>query len=170
MTCVIDDMKPQDWAQVRTIYRQGIGTGHSTFETDAPDWGKWDADHLPNLRFTARVDGSVRGWVALSRVSNRSVYAGIVEVSLYVALDYQGRGVGSTLLSAPIEASEKTGIWSLQAGIFPENQASLALFKKHDFREIGRREKAGKMTYGEQAGAWRDVVLLERRSAVAGVD
>ncbi|MBN1381808.1 MAG: N-acetyltransferase [Deltaproteobacteria bacterium] len=170
MKYIIDNMKRTCWDQVRSIYLQGIRTGNSTFETQAPDWKKWDANHLPEHRLVARIDDTVVGWTALIPVSNRRVYSGVAEVSLYIAAAYRGRGIGSSLLEALIQNSEKAGIWSLQAGIFPENTASLGLFKKNGFREIGRREKVGKMLNGDHAGKWRDVTLLERRSRVAGVD
>ena len=118
----------------------------------------------------AREQGTVLGWAALSPVSSRCIYSGVAEVSLYVGAQHRGQGVGSAILSALIDASEKAGIWTLQGGIFPENTVSLALVKKHGFREVGRREKVGKMTYGELAGIWRAVVLVERRSKVAGVN
>jgi len=166
----MDTMKPEDWEQVRTIYREGIQTGNSTFETDAPSWDAWDAGHLPEHRLVIREGRRVPAWAALSPVSSRCVYAGIAEVSLYVAADRRGQGLGSDLLQALIDSSEKAGIWTLQGGIFPENVASLRLVKGHGFREVGRREKAGKMTYGQFAGTWRDFILVERRSRVAGVD
>lgn len=170
MKYIIDVMKPKDWAKVRSIYLEGIRTGNSTFETDAPDWEKWDSDHLSAHRLVIRADDRILAWVALSPISKRFAYSGIAEVSLYVAADHRGQGIGSALLEALIDASEEAGIWTLQGGIFPENMASLQLFKKHGFREIGRREKAGKMTHGPHAGNWRDVVLVERRSKVAGID
>ena len=168
MEYVIDNMKPGDWEQVRSIYLEGISTGNSTFEDDAPDWEKWDSVHLHEPRLVTRADKTILAWVVLSPVSSRRVYSGIAEVSLYVAIKYRGQGVGSALLAALIDSSEKAGIWTLQGGIFPENTASLRLVKKHGFREIGRREKIGKMTHGELAGTWRDVILVERRSKAAG--
>lgn len=170
MEYVIDKMDISDWDQVCAIYLEGIATGHSTFEADAPDWEKWNSDHLQEPRLVAREQGTVLGWAALSPVSIRCIYSGVAEVSLYVGAQHRGQGVGSAILSALIDASEKAGIWTLQGGIFPENTVSLALVKKHGFREVGRREKVGKMTYGELAGTWRDVVLVERRSKVAGVN
>lgn len=170
MEYLIDDMRPEDWKQVRSIYHEGINTGNSTFETDAPDWDKWDSAHLRKPRLVIRADDMVLAWVALSPISSRCVYSGVAEVSLYVAARCRGQGVGSALLAALIESSERAGIWTLQGGIFPENTASLHLVKKHGFREIGRREKVGKMTHGLLNGTWRDVVLVERRSKVAGVD
>jgi L-amino acid N-acyltransferase YncA len=170
MSYVIDSMRLEDWKQVRSIYLQGISTGNSTFEARAPDWDKWDAAHLPDHRLVARADNGIVGWAALSPVSDRCVYSGVAELSLYVGARHRGKGIGSALLAAVIESSEKAGIWTLQGGIFPENKASLRLVTKHGFREIGRRQKLGKMTHGELAGTWRDVILVERRSGVAGVD
>ncbi len=163
-------MAADDWLQVRSIYLEGIAGGHSTFEASAPDWRQWDAAHLSAARLVARRNSEILGWAALSPISGRSVYAGVAEVSLYVATQYQRQGVGLALLAALIDASERAGIWTLQGGIFPENTASLALVKKHGFREVGRREKLGKMTYGELAGTWRDVILVERRSKVVGAE
>ena len=166
----IDKMNPNDWEQVRSIYLEGIATGHATFEAEAPEWGKWDSNHLADPRLVARTGGKVAGWAALSRVSIRRVYSGVVEVSIYIESSYRGRGIGSALLAALIEASEKMGIWTLQAGIFPENIASISLHQKHGFRILGRRVKIGKMTFGELRGTWRDVILMERRSALTGID
>ncbi len=165
-----DSMRPGDWEQVRSIYLEGIGTGNSTFETDAPDWDKWDSAHLSEPRLVIRAGNSVVAWAALSPVSNRCVYSGVAELSLYVAAGHRGKGVGSVLLGAMIDSSEKAGIWTLQGGIFPENEASLRMVRKHGFREIGRRERVGRMTHGDLAGTWRDVILVERRSRVAGTD
>jgi len=170
MDFVIDNMSPSDWERVCRVYAEGIATGHATFETKAPAWEEWDAGHLRKPRLVARADDCVAGWAALSPVSGRCVYAGVAEVSLYVGAAYRGQGVGSALLAALIGASEKGGIWTLQGGIFPENAASLALVKKQGFREVGRREQLGKMTYGERAGTWRDVILVERRSSVTGIE
>jgi L-amino acid N-acyltransferase YncA len=169
MKFVTDVMRPEDWEQVRSIYREGISTGNSTFEADAPDWDKWNSAHLPEHRLVIRAGDSVLGWVALSPVSSRSVYSGVAELSLYVAAGRRGKGIGSALLGALIDSSEKAGIWTLQGTIFPENVPSLRMVKKHGFKEIGRREKLGKMTHGDLAGTWRDVILVERRSAVTGI-
>ncbi|MBI2297618.1 MAG: N-acetyltransferase family protein [Armatimonadetes bacterium] len=158
-------MLPADWPAVRAIYADGIATGHATFQTEAHEWEAWDAGHLATPCLVARVAEAVAGWAALSSVSSRCVYGGVAEVSLYVGAAWRGRGVGSGLLAALIEASEQAGLWTLQAGIFPENGASLALFGKHGFRVVGVRERLGQMTFGPLAGSWRDVVLLERRSA-----
>ncbi len=163
-------MRPADWERVRTIYLEGIATGHATFEAEAPDWKKWDQNHLAEPRLVAKSGDQVVGFAVLGRVSFRKVYAGVAEVSVYVEKQYVGQGVGSALLGALIEASERLGIWTLQAGIFPENKASIELHQKHGFRELGRREKVGKMTFGEMQGIWRDVVLMERRSKITGIE
>jgi L-amino acid N-acyltransferase YncA len=156
---------PDDWPAVREIYLEGIATGNATFETGAPSWESWDAAHAAEPRLVARdAGGKVLGWAALTPVSDRCVYAGVGDLSVYVAADARGRGVGKALLQALAEASERTGIWTLQAGVFPENEASLALHRSCGFREVGRRERIG-----QRNGVWRDVVLLERRSRVAGV-
>jgi len=159
MTAAVQAMTPDDWPRVREIYLEGIATGNATFETAAPEWEAWDAGHLPHCRFTARVNGAIEGWAALSPVSNRCVYGGVAEVSVYVSAHSRGAGVGRALLLALVEASEAAGIWTLQAGIFPENAASLALFTRCGFRAVGRRERIGK-----HQGQWRDTLLLERRS------
>jgi L-amino acid N-acyltransferase YncA len=162
---LIDAMQAADWDQVRDIYQEGIATGHATFETAAPTWEHWDAAHLHFARLVARCDEAVIGWAALSPISSRSVYAGVAEVSVYVSQSARGRGVGYALLDRLVEESEGNGIWTLQAGILPENQASIALHRRCGFREVGRREKIGKLH-----GVWRDVVILERRSQHVGID
>lgn len=162
---MIDNLKASDWEQVRSIYLEGIATGDATFETSAPEWAKWDADHLAEPRLVYREGEKICGWAALSPVSGRCVYAGVAEVSVYVAQDSRGRGIGRALLSALVAGSEQSGIWTLQAGIFPENRASIELHKKCGFRAVGTRERLGQM-----AGIWRDVVLLERRSRLAGMN
>jgi L-amino acid N-acyltransferase YncA len=159
----IAPMIPEDWPAVRAIYLEGIATGNATFEQTAPEWEKWDAGHLPGARIVARSEGDVLGWAALSAVSGRCVYAGVAEVSVYVTESARGRGVGRQLMARLIADSETAGIWTLQAGIFPENVASIALHERAGFRIVGQRERLGQMN-----GRWRDVVLLERRSAVAG--
>jgi len=160
----ITPMGREHWPEVLRIYLEGIATGNATFEVEAPSWEKWDGSHLPNCRLIAQEESKILGWAALSPVSSRRVYAGVVEVSAYVAEAARGKGIGKSLLSALIESSEDCGVWTLQAGIFPENAASITLHKSLGFREVGRRERIGKM--GE---AWRDVVLLERRSAKVGI-
>jgi L-amino acid N-acyltransferase YncA len=140
MNFVLDDMRARDGVHVCRVYGEGIATGNATFEAEAPAWKEWDARHLPKPRFVARAGERILGWAALSPVSGRSVYTGVAEVRLYVGASYRAQGIGSSLLAALIKASEDTGIWTLQGGIFPENAASLALVKKHGFREVGRRE------------------------------
>ncbi len=169
MEYVIDILKPEDWPRVRAIYLEGIGSGHSTFEADAPDWDKWDAAHLREHRLVLKQDDDILAWAALSPVSSRCVYAGVAELSLYVTSAHRGKGIGAALLKAMIDSTEKAGLWTLQGGIFPENIPSLHLVKKYGFKEVGRREKIGKMTYGHLAGTWRDVILVERRSTVTGI-
>lgn len=153
------------WSDVARIYEAGIATKNATFETQAPDWLSWDRAHRKDCRFMAVLDGQPVGWAVLSNVSARCVYAGVAEVSIYVDPAAQGQGVGNRLMSAIIESSEAAGIWTLQAGIFPENGASLHLHRKHGFRCIGIKERIGKME-----GQWRDVAMLERRSKVVGID
>jgi L-amino acid N-acyltransferase YncA len=160
----IDPMAPPDWPHIREIYLEGIATGHATFETDAPSWELWKAAHLLFGRLVARR-GEIVGWAALSPVSQRCVYAGVAEVSVYVSSARRGAGVGRALLRALIQESEQNGIWTLQAGIFPENSASIALHLACGFREVGRRERIGKLN-----GIWRDTILLERRSQTIGTD
>jgi L-amino acid N-acyltransferase YncA len=157
-------MEPEDWPAVREIYEEGIAGGNATFEMYAPTWDAWNRTRLRECRLVARdVDERVLGWVALSPVSERAVYRGVAELSVYVASDARGRGIGRALLERLIAESEEQGIWTLQAGVLAENEASLALHRACGFREVGRRERIGK--HGDR---WRDVVLLERRSGVAG--
>lgn len=160
----IRELCTDDWDAVRAIYAEGIATGNATFETQVTTWEDWDAGHLPTCRLVARKGERIAGWAALSPVSGRCVYAGVTEVSIYVAADARGQGVGKALLAALVEASEQEGIWTLQAGIFPENEASIVLHKRCGFRVVGRRERLGQMD-----GVWRDVLLMERRSDVVGV-
>ncbi|HWC06651.1 MAG TPA: GNAT family N-acetyltransferase [Gemmatimonadota bacterium] len=160
----VEPMRASDWPAVAGIYQQGIDTGDATFETHLPSWEAWDAGHLSAARLVARDEGRVVGWAALSPVSDRCVYGGVAEVSVYVAGAARGRGIGRRLLEALALASEEAGIWTLQAGIFPENEASLAIHRSCGFRVVGRRERLGRL-----AGEWRDVILLERRSRSIGV-
>lgn len=160
----IEPMSPEHWPEVRRIYLEGIATGHASFETEAPSWQKWDSGHLAACRLVAQQESKVVGWAALSPVSARCVYSGVAEVSVYVAEVARGNGTGKSLLSALIESSERSEVWTLQAGIFPENVASIALHKLLGFREVGRRERIGKM-----GGTWRDVIVLERRSMKVGI-
>jgi phosphinothricin acetyltransferase len=156
-------MTPDDWEAVRAIYREGIATGNATFEADAPDWDAWDKGRRGDCRLVVRFEGRVVGWAALSPVSSRPAYAGVAEVSLYVAASARGRGVGKALMAALIGRSERAGVWTLQGSVFPENAASLALVKACGFREVGRREKVGCLN-----GVWRDTILVERRSRAVG--
>jgi L-amino acid N-acyltransferase YncA len=169
-------MPPELWPTVREIYAQGITTGNATFETELPDWEKWDAGHRKNCRLVAfapfEEDSelvvpldklTVLGWAALSPVSARRVYAGVAEVSVYVAASARGRGVGKALLQVLVQESEANGIWTLQAGIFPENTASIALHESCGFQKVGVRQRIGRLH-----DTWRDVLLLERRSATVG--
>ncbi len=159
-------MRPAHWPEVRAVYLEGLASGDATFETEAPAWERWDASHLRACRLVALADGGrVAGWAALSPVSARKVYAGVAEVSVYVGADFRGRGLGRALLEALVRESEAEGIWTLQASIFPENRASVALHRACGFREVGRRERVGRLK-----GRWRDTVLLERRSRTVGVD
>jgi L-amino acid N-acyltransferase YncA len=156
-------MTADDWEAVRSIYLAGIATGLATFETESPGWTNWDKAHLPAPRLVAISDEKTVGWAALSPVSARSVYAGVAEVSVYVDEEMRGRGIGASLLRTLVTESEKDGIWTLQASIFPENAASISLHKSCGFREVGIRKRIGKMK-----GVWRDTILFERRSKVVG--
>ncbi|KHF39257.1 GNAT family N-acetyltransferase [Halalkalibacter okhensis] len=160
----VDEMLPKDWGRVREIYREGIATGNATFQKEAPSWEDWDNSHTEKSRLVVRSEGEILGWAALSPVSNRCVYAGVAEVSIYVSQFSKGKGIGSFLLKSLIEKSEEHGFWMLQSGIFPENVPSLKIHYKNGFREVGRRERIGKMD-----GRWRDTILLERRSTSVGV-
>jgi L-amino acid N-acyltransferase YncA len=153
------------WPAVRAIYEAGMATGQATFTTTAPTWEDWDASHLASCRLVATdAVGQVLGWAALSPVSGRCVYAGVAEVSIYIAAEARGRGVGRQLLAALVAESERQGLWMLQAGIFPENVASLALHASQGFRTVGRRERIGQLR-----GQWHDTLLLERRSTAVGI-
>ena len=160
MTVEIAALTAEHAEPVLAIYQAGLDGGNASFETVAPSWRRWDADHLPEHRFVAIADGSVLGFVAASPVSGRCVYAGVLEHSVYVHPGQQGRGVGTALLDAYVAATEAAGIWTLQSGIFPENTASLALHQRAGFRVVGTRERIG-----QHHGVWRDVVLIERRSS-----
>jgi L-amino acid N-acyltransferase YncA len=150
-----------DWPAVAAVYEEGIRTRLATFETAVPTWADWDASHLPGHRIVAEREGEIVGWAALGPVSGRCVYAGVTENSVYVAERARGQGVGRELLDALVRGADLDGIWTIQAGVFPENRASLALHRACGFRVVGVRERLGKLD-----GAWRDVVLLERRSPV----
>lgn len=164
MNFIITPMQPEDWPAVEGIYCEGIATGNATFETESPGWEKWNTSHHPQPRLVVREADRVVAWAALSPVSARRVYAGVAEVSIYVSAESRGHGIGKALLRALIEQSELHNLWTLQAGIFPENSASIALHKACGFREVGLRQRIGKLDE-----RWRDVLLLERRSARASV-
>jgi phosphinothricin acetyltransferase len=152
-------LEPDHWEAVRRIYLEGIETRNATFETAAPTWEAWDAGHLDELRLVAVGEGEVVGWAALSPVSDRCVYGGVAEESVYVAAAERGKGIGRLLLEELIRMSEEAGVWTIQTGIFPENTASIRLHERVGFRVLGIREKLGKLD-----GKWRDVAFLERRS------
>jgi len=160
----IAPLQPSDWPEVERIYREGIRSGNATFETETPGWEIWNSRHHSHSRLVAREEGKILGWAALSPVSARRVYAGVAEVSIYVADTARGRGVGNTLMAALIETSEANGIWTLQASIFPENAASIRLHERYGFRQLGRRERIAQLD-----GKWRDTIILERRSRKVGV-
>lgn len=153
------------WESVAKIYGEGIATGNATFETEIPNWEKWDSSHLSKCRLVCYSGDTVVGWAALSPVSNRCIYSGVTEVSIYVGDEYRGQGVGSFLLGHLIKSAEKEGFWTLQSGIMKENTSSLSLHQKHGFRVIGEREKIGKLH-----GIWRNIILIERRSKVVGIN
>ena len=159
MSIHINNLEPGHWPEISKIYEEGIKTGNATFEQSCPAWEEWDNDHRKDCRFVAIEENVVVGWAALSNVSGRCVYAGVAEVSVYISENFRGKGIGKLLLEKLVQESEQARIWTLQAGIFPENTASIQLHKKCGFREVGIREKIGKMN-----GVWRNVVLLERRS------
>jgi len=157
----IADLRPEHWVEVARIYADGITTGDATFETDVPSWERWDSSHLPAHRFVALWAGKVVGWVACSGVSDRCVYGGVIENSVYVAEEARGQGVGLALLEELVRSTEAAGVWTIQTGIFPENVASIRLHERVGFELVGRRKRLGKLN-----GVWRDVMLLERRSSV----
>ena len=161
---VIQPMTPADWPAVRRIYADGIATGNATFETQAPDWDAWDRNHLPSCRLVARRDGAVVAWAALSPVSSRACYAGVAEHSIYVDEAHRGLGIGKILLAEFVRQAESAGFWTLQSSVFPENRASIAIHLACGFRVLGRRKRVAMLD-----GVWRDTVIVERRSAVAGV-
>jgi len=157
----IGDLRPEHWSEVARIYAEGIATGDATFETSVPSWDDWDSAHLEAHRLVALDGGRLVGWAAVSAVSDRCVYGGVVENSVYVAEDARGQGVGRVLLDALIVSTEEAGVWTIQTGIFPENVVSVRLHEQVGFEIVGRRKKLGKLR-----GVWRDVLLLERRSLI----
>jgi L-amino acid N-acyltransferase YncA len=162
---LIRPLTEEDWESVRLIYLDGIATGQATFESVAPSWVEWNQAHLPAPRLVGIFNEAVIAWAALSPASARQVYAGVTEVSVYVSKDSRGQGIGKALLETLLEQSERNGIWTWQASVFPENGASIALHKACGFREVGTRERIGCMD-----GTWRDTMLLERRSKLVGRD
>jgi phosphinothricin acetyltransferase len=163
MKVEIRQLNVEDWPKVEAIYRQGIESGNATFETQTPSWQQWDEAHLQVCRLVAVDEQHLLGWSALSRVSNRAVYRGVAEVSVYVTQSAWGQGIGKQLLSSLVDCSEQAGVWTLQASLFPENEASLRLHLGCGFRLVGRRERIG-----QHLGIWRDTLLLERRSTYVG--
>ncbi len=157
-------MKASDWEAVSKIYAEGIATGFATFETNTPNYNTWDAAHMTSCRIVVTENEKILGWAALSPVSSRCVYGGVAEVSVYVGQESRGKGVGKLLMEQLILESETAGLWTIQSGIFPENEGSIALHKKMGFRYIGKRERVGKL-----AGEWKDNLLFERRSETVGI-
>ncbi len=163
MTITIRAMTTDDWEAVHAIYQQGIATGIATLEVEAPDWENWNARHYEQCRLVAEQSDRIVAWAALSRVSHRPCYRGAAEETIYVTAEAQGQGVGRALMERLIEESEREGFWTLQAAIFPENEASVALHRACGFREVGIRK-----LIGEREGRFHDILLMERRSSVVG--
>ena len=161
----LDTMQARHWPEVKRIYEEGIATGHATFETTAPAWELWDNAHLKLPRLVAMENDLILGWAALTPVSGRCVYAGVAELSVYIGTHARGKGLGKQILEQLIIESEQNALWTLQAGIFPENIASIAIHETSGFRKICLRRKIGKLN-----GVWRDVLLFERRSTLIGID
>lgn len=162
----IEEMLPQHWNQVASIYLEGINTGKATFQSEVPTFETWNNGHVNTCRFVAIFDNKVAGWAALSPTSSRCVYSGVAEVSVYIGENYRGLGIGSRLLNELVKASEENGFWSLRSGIISENTPSIKLHKRCGFREVGITEKVAKM----KSGIWHDVIIMERRSKIVGID
>ena len=161
----IRPLRDDDWPAVQRIYREGIATGHATFESEPPDWERFNTSRLPRHRLVAETaEGMILGWAAVSPVSARPVYSGVVEHSVYIAAEARGCGLGTVLLQALAKSTEKDGIWTIQASVFPENEASLKLHLANGYIVVGRRQRIARMTHGPLTGRWRDTVLIERRS------
>jgi L-amino acid N-acyltransferase YncA len=160
----IKNIEQENFHQVAEIYKQGLDTGIATFQNDIPDWENWDKNHLPNCRIAAFEGNEMAGWAAITPVSSRCVYAGVGEVSIYIAANFRGKGVGEFLLNQLIKESEQAGLWTLQSGIFAENIGSIKLHQKCGFRQIGYREKIG-----QKDGVWKDTIFMERRSKIVGI-
>jgi L-amino acid N-acyltransferase YncA len=158
-------MRDGDWPDVQRIYSEGIATGHATFESEAPGWEQFNDSRLPGHRLVAETaEGRILGWAAVSPVSARLVYSGVVEHSVYIAAEARGLGLGAALLRALAESTEADGIWTIQASVFPENGPSLRLHESAGFVIVGRRNRIARMSHGPLAGQWRDTILIERRS------
>ena len=164
----IRPMREDDWPAVQRIYREGIATGHATFESEAPGWEQFNSSRLPRHRFVAETadagEAGILGWAAVSPVSARPAYAGVVEHSVYIAAEARGLGLGAALLRALAESTEGDGIWTIQASVFPENEASLRLHLANGYVVVGRRHRIARMSHGPLTGQWRDTILIERRS------
>lgn len=167
MSIVINEIKKEDFDEIMEIYNQGIKTGVSTFQTEVPTYAEWDDGHIKECRLLARNENKILGWVALAKIFQREVYNGLLELSIYISEDARGKGIGEKLLNEIIRKSEEKEIWSLQSLIIKENKASIALHKKCGFREVGCWKKAGKMQWNKK---WYDVVIMERRSTIVGID
>ena len=165
MELVFRAMNANDWTSVAAIYKQGIETGHATFQQEVPTWEEWNEAHLKQCRIVTLINETIVGWAALTKVSGRCVYAGVGEVSVYVAADYQGKKIGEQLLHTLVKESEEENLWTLQSGIFPENGASIKIHECAGFRQVGYRENIGKMN-----GVWRSTLLFERRSKKVGLN
>ena len=161
---MIRDLQPGDADDVLAIYQQGLDSGEASFETNAPDWDAWHRKYHEFCRLVWAENGRICGWAALAPVSARHCYRGVAEVSIYVATDELGRGIGDRLMAALVEASEQNGIWTLFSSIFPENEATRKLHLKHGFREVGIRQRVAR-----RDGRWRDTLILERRSQKVGL-
>lgn len=155
----------EHFSAIAEIYQQGIDTGFATFETSVPSWEIWNESKLPHSRFLAMENNVTLGWIALSKISSRCVYEGVAELSVYVSANHRKKGVGKFLLENLIKDSENHGIWTLQSGMFTENEATIALHQSLGFRIIGYREKIGKLN-----GVWKDNLIMERRSKIVGID
>lgn len=166
----IDTADPGDWPAIRRIFEEGIATGNATFTSVPPEtYEEWMKGKVASCALVVGIGADVIGWAAVSRISDREVYSGVVQSNMYVESRHRGRGIGSLLLASLISRTESEGIWTVEAWIFPENEASVSLHMKHGFRIVGTREKIGRMGHGARAGRWRDVLLLERRSTSVGV-
>lgn len=161
----IEKMVDEDWNEVKAIFQEGIDGGNATFSTQAPNWNEWNEGHLKVARFVAKINDEIVGWIALSPFSNRDFHSGVVEDSIYLSEKAQGKGIGSKLLAACIEEAERNNIWLIQSQIFVENTGSIKLHEKFGFYAVGIRKKIGKHN-----GIWRDVLLMDRRSSITGID